>query len=116
MEGSKASPPKNANYTVKNSELVIAGANVQARIFTLAPEESIPWHYHSEVTDHYFVLRGCLTIRTRSPDSEGTFEVGDRHQLVPGTAHFLSNRASTDCQFLLLQGVGKYDWIKAEGS
>ena len=26
----------------------------------------------------------------------------------------LSNRGKTDSQFLLLQGVGKYDWIKAE--
>ena len=114
MEGSKASASKNANYTVKNSELVMAGANMQARVFTLAPKESIPWHYHSEVTDHYFVLHGSLTITTRNPDGEGTFEAGDRHQLVPGTAHFLSNHAPTDCQFLLLQGVGKYDWLKAE--
>jgi quercetin dioxygenase-like cupin family protein len=102
-------------YTVKNCELLVAGANVQARLFTLAPGESIPWHYHSEITDHYFVLRGALTIVTRCPASECVFEIGDRHHLDPGMAHFLANRGATDCQFLLLQGVGKYDWIKADG-
>ena len=103
------------NYTVKSCELLVVGANVQARLFTLAPGESIPWHYHSEITDHYFVLHGALTIVTRSPARECLFEIGDRHQLQPGTAHFLANRGAIDCQFLLLQGVGKYDWIKAEG-
>ncbi len=32
---------------------------------TLAPDQTIPWHYHSEITDHYFVLTGALTIETR---------------------------------------------------
>ena len=103
------------SYTVKDVELVMAGAQVQARVFTLAPGDSIPWHYHSEITDHYFVLRGTLIIKTRDPDREHELEIGDRHQIVPGTAHLLSNRGATDCQFLLLQGVGKYDWFKAEG-
>ena len=79
------------------------------------PGESIPWHYHSDVTDHYFVLRGTLTIKTRDPDSEREFEIGNRHRIMPETAHLLSNREAMDCQFLLLQGVGKYDWIEAEG-
>ena len=103
------------NYTVKNVELVVAGADVQARIFTLAPGEFIPWHYHSESTDHYFVLRGTLSVRTRAPDEERMLAVGNRHQVMPGTAHLISNRGTTDCVFLLLQGVGKYDWLKPKG-
>ena len=90
------------------------GADVQARIFTLAPGEVIPWHLHSETTDHYFVLSGRLTVETRSPEDRQTFAVGERYKIMPGNAHMLSNREKTDSQFLLLQGVGKYDWIKAE--
>jgi quercetin dioxygenase-like cupin family protein len=101
------------NYAVKNIETVVAGTDVQARIFTLAPGELIPWHRHSESTDHYFVLRGTLTINTRAPDEEHTVEIGDRHHINPGTPHLISNRGTTDCLFLLLQGVGKYDWLKS---
>jgi quercetin dioxygenase-like cupin family protein len=104
------------NYTVKASEIIAAGSDVQARLMTLAPDQTIPWHYHSEITDHYFVLKGTLTVETRSPDAAYTLSVGDRHQLTPETAHLLSNRGAMDCQFLLLQGVGRYDWIKAEMS
>jgi quercetin dioxygenase-like cupin family protein len=58
------------NYSVKNIEPVVIGTDVQARIFTLAPSEFIPWHCHSESTDHYFVLRGTLNICTRDPNDE----------------------------------------------
>jgi mannose-6-phosphate isomerase-like protein (cupin superfamily) len=100
------------NYTVKNIEVIAKGADVQARIFTLAPNDAIPWHHHSESTDHYFVLRGTLTINTRDPDDERMLEIGGRYKITPGTAHLISNRGTTDCQFLLLQGVGKYDFLK----
>ena len=103
-----------ANYQVKNIEPVVAGTDVQARVFTLAPGDVIPWHYHGESTDHYFVLRGTLTIETRAPDSRTTLAVGERFKIAPGTAHRISNEVAADCQFLLLQGVGKYDWHKAD--
>jgi quercetin dioxygenase-like cupin family protein len=103
-----------SNYTVKNIEPIVVGTDVQARIFTLAPSDVIPWHHHSESTDHYFVLRGTLTINTRNPDDERMLEIGGRYKITPGTAHLISNRGTTDCQFLLLQGVGKYDFLKSD--
>ena len=54
-------------YTVKSIAPVAIGSDVQARLFTLAPGETIPWHYHSAVTDWYFVLEGALSIETRAP-------------------------------------------------
>ncbi len=102
------------NYQVKNIERVVVGTDVQARVFTLAPGDVIPWHYHGESTDHYFVLRGTLTIETRAPDSHYTLAIGERFKIASGTAHRISNAAAADCQFLLLQGVGKLDWHKAD--
>jgi quercetin dioxygenase-like cupin family protein len=102
------------DYQVKNVEPVVVGTDIQARIFTLAHGDVIPWHYHSESTDHYFVLRGTLTIETRSPDYRREFSVGERYKILPGTTHRISNEAVSECQFLLVQGVGKYDWHKAD--
>ena len=113
--GATPNAAKQSNYTVKNVEPILSATNAQARIFTLAPGQSVPWHHHSKVTDHYFVLRGSLTIRQRGPDSECELQVGERHQIMPGTAHVLANEGAIDCQFLLLQGGGTYDWIKSEG-
>ena len=103
-----------ANYSVKNIETIARGVDVQARVFTLAPGEAIPWHRHSESTDHYFVLRGTLSVTTRNPDEQHAFEIGGRYKITPGTSHLISNKGTMDCQFLLVQGVGKYDFIKAD--
>jgi quercetin dioxygenase-like cupin family protein len=102
------------NYQVKNVEPIVVSDNVQARVFTLAYGDVIPWHYHTESTDHYFVLQGALTIETRGPDHRRVLTVGERYKILPGTAHCISNGSATDCQFLLIQGVGKYDWHKAD--
>jgi quercetin dioxygenase-like cupin family protein len=98
------------NYQVKNVEAIVVSDDVQARVFTLAHGDVIPWHYHSESTDHYFVL----TIETRGPDHRRVLTIGERYKILPGTAHWISNESAADCQFLLIQGVGKYDWQKAD--
>ena len=103
-----------SNYQVKSVEPVVVGTDIQVRVFTLADGDVIPWHYHSESTDHYFVLRGQLTIETRSPDHRHRLSIGERFKIPPGTAHRISNETTSECQFLLVQGVGRYDWHKAD--
>ena len=102
-------------YKVKRVESVIRGSDVQARLFTLAPGEAIPWHYHRQSTDHYFVLEGVLSISTREPDvMRRNFPVGSSYRIAPGTPHLIANDGDSDCRFLLLRGVGTYDWIAAD--
>jgi quercetin dioxygenase-like cupin family protein len=103
-----------SDYEVKNVEPVVVSNDIQVRVFTLAGGDVIPWHYHSESTDHSFVLQGALTIETRGPDNQRVLTVSERHKILPGTAHRISNESASECQFLLVQGVGKYDWHKAD--
>src|SRR5579875_497950 len=84
-------------YTVKSVEPVAIGSDVQARLFTLAPGEAIPWHFHSHVADWYFVLPG------RS------------YHIPPRTAHLIANHSDDDVRFLLIQGVGAYDFRPVGG-
>ena len=55
-----------------------------------------------------------LTIETQRPNERHTLAVGERFKILPGTANRISNELESDCEFLLIQGVGKYDWHKAE--
>jgi quercetin dioxygenase-like cupin family protein len=103
-----------SNYQVKRVEPIMVGSDMQARLFTLAPGDTIPWHRHSECADCYFVLEGALTIMTRKFEREKTLQVGAKYRIAPGTPHLISNRSAADCRFLLLQGVGKRDWIRVE--
>jgi len=89
------------DYEVKNVEPVAVSTDIQVRVFTLADGDVIPWHYHSESTDHYFVLRGQLTIETRSPDYRYRLAVGERHKILPSTAHRISMNQHPNVSFCL---------------
>ena len=105
---------KQSNYQVKRVEPVMAGRDMQARLFTLAPRDVIPWHQHSECADYYFILEGALTIMTRKLKRDKTIRAGASYRIGPHTPHRISNRSDADCRFLLLQGIGKRDWIRSE--
>ena len=102
-------------YQVKSVEPVAIGSDVQARLFTLAPGETIPWHYHSAVTDWYFVLEGTLSIETRAPAAHHELAIGEGYHISPKTAHLIANRSDRDTRFLLVQGVGPYDFLRVGG-
>jgi quercetin dioxygenase-like cupin family protein len=102
-------------YTVKSIVPVAIGSDVQARLFTLAPGETIPWHYHSAVTDWYFVLEGALSIETRAPADRRELAIGESYHIVPKTAHLIANRSERDTRFLLVQGIGAYDFLRVGG-
>lgn len=104
-----------AGYTVKSVEPVAIGSDVQTRVFTLAPGEEIPWHFHSAVTDWYFVLEGALSIETRAPADRQLLAVGASYRIAPKTAHLIANRSASDTRFLLVQGVGAYDFLRVGG-
>jgi mannose-6-phosphate isomerase-like protein (cupin superfamily) len=106
---------RKSSYVVKHVETVVAGTDARVRLFTLAQGDVIPWHCHSQCADHYFVLEGELTVETRNPDKLREIKRGERHNIEPRAAHQISNRSQGDCRFLLVQGVGTFDWINAEG-
>jgi quercetin dioxygenase-like cupin family protein len=114
MEKPSATEAHASNYQVKNVEPVMIGTDVRARLFTLAPGNVIPWHSHSEAADHYFVLQGELTVSTRVPEEIRAVGVGHNYRIPPGRPHLIANRSTANCQFLLLQGVGRFDWVKAQ--
>jgi mannose-6-phosphate isomerase-like protein (cupin superfamily) len=67
-------------------------------------------NFHSEIADEFFVLDGQLIVETRTPDDCRFLGVGERYRVDAGHAHQTSNRGAHDCRFLIVQGVGKYDF------
>jgi quercetin dioxygenase-like cupin family protein len=105
--------PKPA-YHVDRIEVVLKTDEVLARVFNLAPGDKIPWHFHKLSADNYFVLSGVLTINTEHPANTLVLHPGERWKVNPGTHHEVSNTGDAAVQFLLLQGVGGYDWIEVD--
>ncbi len=98
-------------YSVEKVERIAATPELRASRFTLAPGEAIPWHFHSEVTDRFYCLEGTLRIETRAPAGDHMIAAGGDWAVPARTAHRVSNGGSGCCRFLILQGVGRYDYI-----
>jgi mannose-6-phosphate isomerase-like protein (cupin superfamily) len=112
MSTTPANAEGGSHYKVKSVRPVMAGGDMQARLFVLAPGDTIPWHHHTRSRDHYFVLEGIMTALTRHPEVVHAVAAGNDYVIPPGTAHQITNRTGADCRFLLLQGAGTVDWVR----
>ena len=100
-------------YKVRHIHVVAKGADVLVREYALDPGEAIPWHRHSEVSDYYYGLEGVVRIETRDPPARHELGAGQFATVKPPTVHHVSNAGGQACRFLLVQGVGKYDFVKS---
>ncbi len=83
------------------------------REYVLDPGEFIPWHRHTQVSDRFYGLEGTTLVQTR--DERFELRPGDSALVGAGTAHHVSNGVpGQPCRFLLVQGVGKYDFLKED--
>ena len=110
MSESKPQP-----YKVREVRVVLKGVDVLVREFTLDPGEAIPWHRHSEVSDYYYGLDGTVVIETREPPARHEVGPGQRAIVSPPTIHHVTNPGARTGRFLLIQGVGRHDFVSAAG-
>lgn len=105
-----------APYVVQQVKLVVKGADVQVREFTVAPDEDIPWHYHAAVTDWCYCLEGVVSAQTRSAQdaaiSVQDLSAGESCRIDAGIVHRLANGGREACRYLLVQAGGQYDFNK----
>jgi quercetin dioxygenase-like cupin family protein len=99
------------NYDLASEEMVAEGADLRVKVLTLAPGQCVPWHYHSQISDHFVCLKGHVVVETRAPRATHVLEPGERCAVRPKTVHTVHGGNDTGCQFLIIQGVGIYDYV-----
>ena len=77
----------------------------------ISPSQSVPWHYHNHIRDTFYVIEGRLRIFLSDPKEEVTLGPGDVHAVEPRRPHLVTNGGDTSATFLVLQGVGEYDYV-----
>tara|TARA_B100000315_G_scaffold137140_1_gene126326 strand:- start:426 stop:797 length:372 start_codon:yes stop_codon:yes gene_type:complete len=99
------------DYKHEAREIIAKVKNLRASILTVGPGQSVPWHHHSEVTDTVFCIEGPMQVETRSPDEKRILAPGDMTAISPGQPHRVSGIGGNRCKFLIIQGVGDYDYV-----
>lgn len=99
------------SYPLAGRELVAEGTDLRVQVLTLDPGQCVPWHFHNEVTDSFVCLDGPMVVETRAPRHEYRLAVGGRCAVPPKTAHYVHGENDGPCRFLIVQGVGVYDFV-----
>ncbi len=77
----------------------------------ISPSQSVPWHYHTHTQDTFYVLQGRIRLSLRDPKEEVRLGPGETYTVPPRRPHLVGNDGDTSATFLVLQGIGEYDYV-----
>lgn len=98
-------------YEVERRERHLERPGFRIQELQLSATQKVPWHYHNKVSDTFYVLSGYLRIFLQDPKEEIRLAPGESFRARAGRPHLVTNGGNTSVNFLVLQGVGEYDYV-----
>ena len=77
----------------------------------LSPTQTVPWHFHTNIADTFYVLEGEMRLFLQSPKEEVRLKPGETYTAVAKRPHLVTNAGKGSLLFLVLQGMGEYDYV-----
>ena len=98
-------------YEVERREYHAARPGFRINELQISPKQKVPWHYHSNVQDAFYVISGSIRIFMQNPKESVTLAPGQTYSVAPRRPHLVTNAGSASATFLVLQGIGEYDFV-----
>jgi mannose-6-phosphate isomerase-like protein (cupin superfamily) len=113
MESGYVQPPDAAGrmYEVERRAYHAARPGFRIVEMQIGPTQTIPWHYHSEARDTFYVLSGSIRVRMRARKVQVVLAPGESYAVAAGCPHSVENAGATSAVFLILQGIGEHDFV-----
>jgi len=96
-------------YEPQNAAVICRTNDLRVVEITLAANSQTPPHTHSAVEEICYCLEGQLTFAAKG-EPTGVLTAGNRQRFPAGSEHQLCNRSALPCRFLLIHGVGPFDF------
>jgi len=77
----------------------------------ISPKQQVPWHFHTNVQDTFYVIEGEIRLFLRDPKEEVRLKPSETYAVKAGRPHLVTNPGATSATFLVLQGIGEYDYV-----
>ena len=77
----------------------------------ISPTQTVPWHFHNNIDDTFYVIEGNIRLFLRDPDGDVQLAPGSSYCVKAGRPHLVTNIGNTSATFLVLQGIGEYDYV-----
>jgi mannose-6-phosphate isomerase-like protein (cupin superfamily) len=98
-------------YEVEHRAYHAARPGFRINELRISPRQKVPWHYHNNVADTFYVLEGTIRIFLQQPKAEVRLAVGETYTVPPRRPHLVANGGAASATFLVLQGIGEYDFV-----
>jgi quercetin dioxygenase-like cupin family protein len=109
----KREPVKDASSLYEVERRVYYGERPGFRIgeLQISPTQRVPWHFHNNIDDTFYVIEGRIRLFLRDPREDITLAPGVSYCVKAGRPHMVTNDGETSATFLILQGLGEYDYV-----
>jgi len=77
----------------------------------ISPTQFVPWHCHTKISDTFYVIEGSIRLLLKDPEEELLLGPGETYVVRKRRPHRVENAGPTSATFLVLQGVGEYDYV-----
>lgn len=84
--------------------------DVRVAEFSLSPGEAGDSHYHSAVKEYCYCMEGSLAINLQSGPRQN-LAPGEKLEIQAGVPHQVVNTGAATCRYLVIQGVGAFDYV-----
>jgi mannose-6-phosphate isomerase-like protein (cupin superfamily) len=98
-------------YEFERREYHAARPGFRITELQIGPKQKVPWHYHNNVHDTFYVLSGSIRIFLQDPKEDVRLSPGQTFTAPPKRPHLVTNAGETSAVFFVLQGTGEYDFI-----
>jgi len=94
--------------------LLIDTADARVAECSLPSGQAGERHYHSKVSEYCYCLEGELSVTLEGGPCK-TLSQGERQLIPAGVPHQVANNGVIPCRYLVVQGVGAFDFIHLTG-
>ena len=102
-------------YSPQDAQVIVETPDVRVSEITLAPRAATPSHEHTEVEELCYCLEGEVTCEVEGGESV-VLMPGRKMHFPARQDHRLMNHGDVPCRFLLVHGVGRFNFVKTPRS
>ena len=106
-------PLKDAShlYEVEHRAYHLERPGFRVSELKLSSSQSVPWHSHTHISDTFYVIEGSMRLFLQQPKETVMLSVGESYCVAAGRPHLVTNSGTQLLSFVILQGVGEYDYV-----
>ena len=98
-------------YEVEHRATHAARPGFRINELKISAAQKVPWHYHNHVCDTFYVVEGAIRIFLQQPKEEVRLAAGETYTVAARRPHLVANGGASSATFLVLQGMGEYDFV-----